>query len=230
MDEQTRMRTRTETSARRRPPRCHRSIIVPFEPGDNFLSTLRECPAEITIEATDANAAVAAWLDDAWCLDILKRWADEPLAMHVAPTPGAVLHPVVLHLVEMVRRVAPRWRLVGHMHVEDVRTQGEIEKLAGSMFHEVRFIDADRRDGMRDDRTDRTDGAARPIAELLGLLRAEQIRFATTTPVWVRVPGAAHVDTRQSDSGRAQGATPRQTEGQPKNRDRRDGIEFAAAG
>ena len=229
MDEQTRMRTRTETSARRRSPRSHRSIVVPFEQGEDLLPTLHECPAEITIEATDAHAALALWLNDAWCLDILKRWADEPLAIHVAPTPGAVLHPVVLHLVEMVRRVAPRWRLVGHMHVEDVRTQGEIEKLASSMFHEVRFIDAARRDGMRDDRTNRTDGAVRPIAELLGLLRAEQIRFATTTPVWVRVPGAVHADTRQSDPGRAREATPRQTDGQPSNRDRHDSIESAPA-
>jgi len=144
-------------------------------------------PIELTIEATNAEGDLAAWFDDFWWTDVIERWGYEPVTIHLAPTPQALLHPVVLHQMEMVRRVAPRWRTVGHVYSHDVTSDDATESIACSPYHEIRFLDKERRGAVESERQ----GKALPIDELFGRIRREQSRLRTMRPVLVRIPSPA---------------------------------------
>jgi hypothetical protein len=139
----------------------------------------------VTIEATDSAGELAGWFDDYWWTDLIERWGDEAVTLHIAPTQGALLHPIVLHQMEMVSRVAARWRMVGHAYRSDVASDEVVELLASSPYHEVRFIDQPRPEGsLRGGHGTQELG----VDEVFARVRREQISIGASRPVLVRLP------------------------------------------
>ena len=143
-------------------------------------------PGELHLEATDKNGEVAQWFDDHWWLEALGRWQDHPLAVHILPTPGALLHPDVMHHVEMLYRVALRWRRIGHCYLDDVVTDKDVRLLAISSYNEVRVIDSFRPD------TGKSGAELRGVKvdRLVGRVMREQASAGATRPLLIRVPPA----------------------------------------
>ncbi|MGB2987285.1 MAG: hypothetical protein WBE26_15560 [Phycisphaerae bacterium] len=170
----------------RRAPRKPVKVLATFDRGCELGDDITPAPVELTVEATNAELELAAWFDDDWWTEIVQRWADDPVAVHIAPTPGALLHPMVVHQLEMLLRVTPQWRLIGHTYVDDAVTEDDIAQLASSPYHEIRFIDRPRPGTPVSDRC-----TWKPsLAELLGRIRQEQSRLGATTPVLVRLPSS----------------------------------------
>jgi hypothetical protein len=181
------MQMRVATQQKRRPPGEPTRIDVGFTGNGELPDNATAGPIELTIEATNADGDLAVWFDDFWWTDVIERWGWDFVTLHLAPTPRALLHPVVLHQMEMVSRVAPRWRIVAHVYRDDVSTEDAIESLACSPYHEVRFIDEERCVTAQADRA----SLGLPIGDLLGRIRRDQRRLQTTRPVLVKLPAAA---------------------------------------
>ncbi len=179
----TRAEMREATQRRRRPPGEPLQVRVAFADGD-LGEAASVGPVALSIEATNALGAVAGWFDDLWWMDVLHRWGDCIVTIQMLPTPVALLHPVTLHHMEMVGRVAPRWRLIGQAYADDIRTDEDIVTLAKSPYHEVRFFDQPRSASAGLDRA----GGAMPIEELFGRIRREQRRMDAVRPILTRMP------------------------------------------
>ena len=170
-------------------------------------------PAELWIEPTEADGEIAGWFHDEWWADILGQWGEEPLTVHFEPTPGAIVDPVVLSTAEMIRRVAPRWRVVAHAYADEVCYDEAIEQLARSPFHELRLID-ERRPEPADvsaDAGERDEAPVRsiPIEELMGRIRRVQVGQGRAQPILVRVAALHRVLEHRPDSVEATEPTTR---------------------
>ena len=175
---------RQTTRRTRRPPSEPLCITASFAEGAAFPSERRSGPIELRVEATDDHGRIAPWLDDVWWMEVLRRWRDDTVTIHIEPAPGALLHPVTLHHMEMAARVAPRWRLIGHLYSGDLTTDEQIRAIAMSPYHEVRFIDDLRPDAPPEHRR----LGVLPIEGLFGRIRREQVRISANRPILVRVP------------------------------------------
>jgi len=146
-----------------------------------------EVPGELHLEATDSTGEAADWFDDRWWMEALDRWQDYQLAVHILPTPQALLQPVVLHHIEMLYRIAPHWRRIGHCYVDDVMTDEDIQLLAISSYDEIRVIDSFR------PRTGRSEAELREVKveRLIGQTLRVQSSFGATRPLLMRVAPAA---------------------------------------
>lgn len=179
---------RSESQQRRRAPQEPLRIDLAFS-GDGLIPTdAPPGPVALALETTDSAGELAAWLDDEWWADAIQLWGDRDVTIHVAPTPEALLHPVSLYFFEMVRRVIDNWRLVAYAYVEDFAEDEEMKRLAGALYHEVRFIDGPR-PGVP--RSDRFTGDL-SLETLFGRIRKEQARQGRGMPVLVRLP-SSHV-------------------------------------
>lgn len=177
---------RQETQRRRRAPDCSRVVRLPFGQGVRLDTLDAHPPLDLRLEATDSAGALATWLDDGWWTQLLSRWCDETVTVTLSPTRDALLHPVLLHQLEMLRRVALAWRLIGIAYRDDVRPNdpAAVRALSTSPYHEVRFLDA-----VRPVQTRRQESeACAPLADLLAAIRADQLRHGRTTPILVRAP------------------------------------------
>ncbi len=193
----TRADLRNATQRHRRPPGSPVKRTVRFggngELGDEKLTA----PFELILEVTGAEGELADWFGDEWWMALIERWGDDPITVQIAATHAALLHPVVLHELEMVFRVAPRWRMVGNVYPGDLLTSEDVELVARSPYHEVRFVDPAPPAGSQVDRTRH----ALPVEELFGRIRREQSRIGAARPILVRLPaGAAGVPTGQPPS------------------------------
>ncbi len=177
-------RERDETRRKRKPPPHSHRLIVPFGGQGQIETPDDETPTEIALEVTDADGNTAPWFDDFWWTDLIDRWGDRKMTFHIAPTRLALLHMVVLHHLDMLYRVAPLWRVVGHAYRDDLRDADDIASLVKSTYHEVRITDQERPGAIRSDRT----LAGPPLEEFFGQIRREQQRVGRTTPIMVRVP------------------------------------------
>jgi hypothetical protein len=139
---------------------------------------------QLTIECTNEAMEFASWLTDDWWATVIQHWADRVVTVHIAPTPTALLHPVLLYQLAMVRRVEPRWRIVGQAFVDDIITDDAVAELAQSPYHEVRFRDSPRVVAPPSDRVSWTP----TIEDLFGRLRRDQERLDRSTPILVRLP------------------------------------------
>lgn len=200
MDVEERTQIRHATQSNRRPPQCPARILATFDAGHDFSNDASTAPIDLTVEVTNSDLELAPWLNDDWWAEAIHRWADCPLTVHVAPTQGALLHPVVLHHLEMLRRVTPQWRLVGHAFADDVSTDDAIDRLATSPYHEVRFVDQARPGSPRSERRTWT----MSIPELLGRIRAAQSRVGASTPILVRLPATRPACTEDTEDGSAE--------------------------
>lgn len=183
---------RREAIQRRQPPGHPVSVVASFEAGCHPSDENGLAPSDLTIEATNEDGEAAEWFDDTWWTGVVRSWGDADVTLHVAPTPGALLHPIVLHHLEMVGRVLPRWRIVGHAYRDDVVTDEAIEMLVQSPYHEVRFVDRPRPTEPLSDRCD----LAPPLEELFGRIRCEQSHLTATRPILVRLPAESHKGNR----------------------------------
>lgn len=183
--------TRRAAERRRRPPGNPVFIRATFDRGLH-LGNEAPAPTDLTVEATNADREPAEWFDDVWWTALIELWGNAALTLHIAPTPAALLHPVVLHQIEMVSRVAPRWRIVGHAYRDEVITDDAVEALARSPYHEVRFIDQGTPSARQGDRCD----WAPTLQELFGRIRREQSRRRAVRPILVRLP-AQSADVRR---------------------------------
>jgi len=175
---------RRATQRSRRGPREPVQVIATFGGEGGLGNDVPMGPVELTIEATNTKLEIAPWLADEWWTEVIQRWADCPVTVHIAPTPGALLLPVVLHQLQMLRRVTPSWWLVGHAYLDDLPTEDAVAELVKSPYHEVRFIDQPRWGAPERDRF----SWAPPLEELFARIRREQTRLGTTAPVLVRLP------------------------------------------
>ena len=177
---------------RRKPPSTPPVRFVPFE-GDGFVADLQPHDAgSLILEATNAEGETAPWFQDYWWTELVQHFAETALTIHFAPSPQAVLHPEVRHQVEMVRRVAPAWRMIGHAYRSDFLSAEDMRTVALSGFDEIRVIDADRPNW--------TPGRMRECAtaaEVLGAIRREQQQLGTNRPTLVRAPAESAEHLRQ---------------------------------
>ena len=193
------------TESTRQRPRSRPILCVAAAATGDCGFCEREVPGELHLEATDDLGEAADWFNDNWWMEALERWQDHPLAVHILPTPQALLHPVVVHHIEMLYRVAPRWRRIGHCYVDDVVADEDIRYLAISSYDELRVIDSFRPG------TGKSDSELREVKveKLIGRVRRVQASVGATRPLLIRVPPAgAPVSGRMSPGAGACPAEP----------------------
>lgn len=173
-------RIETERTRRRLTDAAH--LVATFDRGESIEFEQTSGPIELAIQATNSDGELAPWLDDIWWTEAITRWGNECVTVRIAPTPDALLHPVLLYQLHMLRRVVPAWRIVGHAYGDDVRTDDQIKQLAASAYHEVRFVDQARMRSGSDDVDPR-----RPLSELFGAIRVEQRGLGLALPVLSRL-------------------------------------------
>jgi len=175
---------RDDARRRRQPPSAPHRVEVPFTGDGGFEAPAEDAPLELTLEVTNAEGEIAPWFDDFWWTELINTWGDRCVTIHIAPTPLALQHMVVLHHLEMLCRVARQWRIVGHGYRDDLDDADSIAALVKSAYHEIRIIDRPRPGfGIA---TRRLEGAG--LDELFGQVRREQQRLDRMTPTLVRVP------------------------------------------
>lgn len=184
MELEERAEIRHATQRTRRGPRKMVHVLAAFEGNGSLGDDVAPAPLDLTIEATNTKLEIAPWLEDEWWTEVIQRWVECPVTVHISPTPGALLHPLVLHQLQMLRRVTPSWRLVGQAYMDDLPTEDAVAELVKSPYHEVRFIDQPRWGAPERDRF----SWAPPLEELFARIRREQTRLGTTAPVLVRLP------------------------------------------
>lgn len=183
MDLESRRVIRDTAQHRRCAPRDPVHVWMRLEGTGDVRDDIPPGPADVFLEVTNIEGELAGWFDDIWWTDAIERWADHDVTLHITPTADALLHPVILHNLGMARRVVPNWRIVGHAYADDVIREDEIELLAGSTYHEVRFTEAYRT--WEPGSGDRPHPY--PLAELFSLIRKAQTRLGATTPILTRL-------------------------------------------
>ena len=187
MDDKSRLEARQATERLRRPPSEPRRIQLSFDSGGKLGEQIVPAPAELALEATNAEGELAAWFHDGWWTEVIERWGDDPVTIHISPTASALLHMVVLHQLEMIRRVAPTWRIVGHAYRDDLSDEDAIDRLACSPYDEIRVIDQTRHSRAPSGQS----SLGTALNEIFGRIRREQTRAGTTRPILVRLPAGA---------------------------------------
>ncbi len=136
-------RRKVARSRRRRPTGMQVRVLVAT--GDGALGPeTGPTPTDLRLETTYEDGSIVAWFDDYWWIELLRRWKERPLTIHMLPTADALLHPVVLHELEMVRRLTTPWRLIGHCYLSDIGHPSLLRRVAVNPYDEIRVIDADR--------------------------------------------------------------------------------------
>ncbi|MCH8150689.1 MAG: hypothetical protein IH987_22410 [Planctomycetes bacterium] len=198
-------RERDLTRHQRQAPTAPCRLTIGVDADGTLGKFAADASLELTLETTDADGEIATWFDDSWWTEIIDRFGEKKLTIHIAPTPGALLHLVILYHLDMIYRVAPQWRVVGHAYRNDLDDSNAVAKLAKGAYHEVRFFDQDRPGTMRSDRG----LTGLPLDELFGQIRHEQTRLGRTAPVLVRVPSSVGSRAeRQESERRSQDCSP----------------------
>jgi hypothetical protein len=151
-------------------------------------------PDEIAVHTTNEQGNVADWLTDHWWYQFLQPWGEVPVTVKIMPTPGALLHPVVLSQMEMLRRVASRWRLVAYAYADELHADEEAATLARSAYHEVRFYAQAR----PTDETAHLAAESRPIEQLFADIRRIQAEAGVTRPILVRLASTTPANVKSS--------------------------------
>jgi hypothetical protein len=186
MESPTRVDSRSAVERFRRAPigESRPSLRISFK-GDTCPALgIESRPGELVIEATSPNGEIAEWFDDFWWTDVLNRWMNEAITVIIEPTPGAMVHPVVLHHVSMIRRVAPLWRIIGRGFPADLSRPGAIREIVRSGYHEIQLQDG-APGGQKDGKIDLE---TRNLDEIFAEIRREQQQIGVQRPILVRIP------------------------------------------
>ncbi len=173
--------TRRDSTRQRRGPKPGSRVTVAYSSDGKIPSVAM---STLLIEATDHAGEVANWLDDAWWSRLFRQCASDPLTIEIAPTHGALLHPVVLHQLEMVRRIVANWRVIGEGYAGDFRTEDEIVQLVTGPYHELRLHDGGHPDTIDCDPPEFVMG----VDDLIKLLRSQIDGTPFASPTLVRLP------------------------------------------
>lgn len=186
---------RQKTSGSRQAPGTAVVVDVPWEGSEDIAERLPAPPFQLHLMATDDHGEAAVWFDDLWWTELITRYADDAIAVVMAPTPGALLHPVVMHQLEMLLRVVPGWRITGYAFVDDLQTLEEWEQAARSPYHELCVVDRLRRP-MTAERME-----IKPLDEVFSAIRAVQKRYGASRPVLTRLPADAVLPGASTTTG-----------------------------
>lgn len=189
MDVITAEKDRQVATARRRPPSGTKTIHIKADSDGDITDELGLYPTDIKLEATLEDGQIAQWFSDDWWIDMLQRFKDRSLSLHIMPTTDGLLHPIVLHELEMVRRLQTPWRLIGHCYLGDVGHSMLVSKVSLSPYDEIRVIPADRPES---DRTVKRE-AQLTFEELAEQVRTVQIAEKTVYPLLTRAPISRHM-------------------------------------
>ena len=141
MDARMREKRRREiTQCRRRPIKPQR-IYFPADGIGECLEVEPEKPIELCIEATDAEGKLVPWLTDEWWIRTHSFCKDRTVTVVILPTTRSLLDSVVLYQLEMVRRIAPKWRIIGYAYATDTKSQSNAETWASTPYDEIRFCE-----------------------------------------------------------------------------------------
>ncbi len=140
---ETHEKARMAVARTRRPPGPLIEIAALHDRAPDLSIVPFGARVDYCIEATAPDGSLASWLDDEWWIDVLERWSDTGMSIQIAPTPDAILHPILLYQLEMVRRVACDWGVVGFAHWSEFNSEDAMKQAARSPYHEIRVIDAD---------------------------------------------------------------------------------------
>lgn len=184
MDAPPLMERRKAAAARRRKP--VRKQIREFAATSDGEHGREEVPypTELRLETTYVDGRIATWFDDAWWLETLRRWKDRSLTIHILPTPDALLHPIVLHELEMVHRMLTSWRVIGHCYLPDIAQPILMPRLAVNQYDEIRIIDTERPESQDQD----IRPARMTLDEVFERVRVIQIEQQTHRPLLTRAP------------------------------------------
>lgn len=186
MDSRTRVEVRSTAERFRRPPVSEKrpSLRIAFSSDGSLPGGADVHPGELVLEATGPTGDIAEWFNDFWWTDVLHRWMDQAMTVVVEPTPVAMVHPVVLHHVAMIRRVAPSWRVIGRGFASDLSHPGSIGDIVQSGYHEIQVQEGPRDCNLICGKT----GDIRPVDEIFAEIRREQQRIGVPRPILVRIP------------------------------------------
>jgi hypothetical protein len=178
---------REMTAQRRRRPGTGRAIFIPFNGLDDFTADPSDPPAEIALEATGQHGETAIWLDDFFWLSLLKPWSQFPVTIRFHATPDSLLHPVILHQLNMLRRVAPAWRIVGECTADYLADPDRLHTAALSAYHELHVVDDPQG-------ASPTSVTSSELDNMLAQMRQIQGANQRTTPI-VACPRKPHVES-----------------------------------
>ncbi|NOX59936.1 MAG: hypothetical protein GXP29_13915, partial [Planctomycetes bacterium] len=122
----------------------------------------------------------AAWLDDYFWMDLIQRWSDAPISIHLQPTPQVMQHEIINHQLNMLRRVVPHWRLIGQCYISDLEVQSVLQQTAVAVYHEVHILDGRRTDAP-------TSKPSLDVEEAIAGMRDIQRANKRSTPIFVGV-------------------------------------------
>jgi hypothetical protein len=199
---------RRDAAARRQRPPQQQGIRIEAASDGSIGPTDAPTPTDLYIEATAPDGETAAWFDDWWWMECFSRWKNDRVIIHIQPTPAALLHPVVLHHVEMVRRIAPNWRVIGLCWLGELDLEASPEAIARSPYHEVRITDAPMPQGPNEANPNRP----ATVPDLVGAVRRAQKLIGRTLPVLTREsqpPPAARANAKSAPESAAQASAAR---------------------
>ncbi len=184
MNEREQAELRSATALQRTPPSQPVAVRIESDGIGLFPKDSPAGPIELYLEATNDDGELSAWLVDEWWTEVITHLPNPTISVHIENTPDALVHPVVLYQLAMLRRVCPRWRLVGHAYRDDLMTDQDVVALATSHYHEVRFIDAPRPGRAASDRGD----SGITLGSVFSRIRRAQPEGAARYPTLICVP------------------------------------------
>jgi hypothetical protein len=134
------------------------------------------------------------------------------------PSPGALVHPVVLHHLVMAQRVAPNWRLIGYGYCAEMSGDAAIEALATSAYDQVWLVE-----GSRSAASDRSPPHALRIEDMFGRVRRVQQQQGAMRPILVRATSVPPAPGDRSTSGAGHGEPERASQMLDDSETRSDG-------
>ena len=141
MDAGMRDKRRREIAHCRRRPVKPQRIHFPADGIGEIIEVEPAKPIELCIEATDAAGTLVPWLTDEWWIRTHSFCKDRIVTVVILPTPRSLLDTVVLYQLEMVRRIAPRWRIIGYAKISDVLEEPNVERWVHTPYDEIRLCE-----------------------------------------------------------------------------------------
>lgn len=141
MDAKMRENRRQEVSQRRKSPTLPQRIYFTVAGQEECLEIEPNGAIELCIETTDAQGILVPWLTDEWWIRTHSVCKDRIVTVIILPTPGGVLDSVVIYQLEMVRRIAPKWRIIGYALGEDAGKEPQLDRWITTPYDEIRFCE-----------------------------------------------------------------------------------------